>query len=128
MAAAAPAAEQARTPVGTLAGTWAWQDLDEALSADGSSVSVRIAISQGRPVLVFPGQRPVKAGWQPGSRRLVVTARRALADRSGTVTVRYVLRMTTAGGRTRMAGRLVIRRRDLPGSSAVTALLTARPV
>ncbi len=112
-----------------ITGTWAWQDLDEALSSDGKPVPVRIAVSNGRPVLVFPGQRPVKGRWAPGARRLTVTAVRPLTAPAGAVaSVRYVLKVTGPPARLRMAGTLVVRHKDYPGISAVAATRTARPV
>lgn len=127
--AAAGAEESARVslPATAIAGTWAWQDLDEALSFTGAPVQVRIATSGGRPVVVFSGQRPVRASWNGKRKRLRFTATRVLAGTTRSVTVRYSLRASTAGGRVRLAGRLAIRSRAYPGASAVEALLIARP-
>jgi hypothetical protein len=128
-ATAAGAGETARVrlPATVLAGTWSWQDLDEALSSSGTPIRVRIATSRGRPVVVFSGQQPVFANWNGTRQRLRFTARRVLTGTTTTVSVRYSLRASTAGGRVRLSGLLVIRSRAYPGASAVEALLVERP-
>ena len=93
VATAAPAAETARTgtPVTAIAGTWAWRDLDEALATSDAPIPVRIAVSGGRPVVVFPGQAPVKGRWTASTRILRVTVPRTLTGTTTVVPVLYVL-------------------------------------
>ncbi len=127
VATAAPIVETARAPVSTIAGTWAWRDLDEGLARSNAPVPVRIAASAGRPVLVFPGRPPVKGRWNRSKRILRVTARRPLTGTSRVVPVLYVLKVRSSKGRMRAEGRIKIRARGYAGLSAVTAVRTAKP-
>ena len=129
VATAAPAAQTARatTPVTVLAGTWAWRDLDEALATSDAPFEVRITVSGGRPVLVFPGQRPVRGRWNPRTRILRATAPRPLIGTPRVVTVLYVVNAGASRGRMRAEGVLKIRAAGYPGLSAVLAVRTAAP-
>ena len=126
-AAAAPVAQTARAPISTIVGTGAGRDLDEALASSNAPISVRIAASGRRPVVVFPGQAPVKGRWNPSKRVLRVTVRRPLTGTTRVARVLYVVRVRFTKTRTRAEGRLKIRARGYGGLSAVTAVRTAKP-
>ena len=110
-----------------LAGTWAWRDLDEALATSDAPFDVRITVSGGRPVLVFPGQRPVRGRWNPRTRILRATAPRPLIGTPRVVPVLYVVKAGASRGRMRAEGVLKIRAAGYPGLSAVLAVRTAAP-
>ena len=127
-AAAAPAARAARgTPVTAIAGTWAWRDLDEALALGDAPIPVRITVSGGRPVVVFPGQGPIAGRWSSRTRILRFTVPRTITGTATVVPVLYVVKAGTSAGRMRAQGRLMIRSAAYPGLSAVTAVRTAAP-
>ena len=129
VATAAPAAETARTgtPVTAIAGTWAWRDLDEALATSDAPIPVRIAVSGGRPVVVFPGQAPVKGRWTASKRILRVTVPRTLIGTTTVVPVLYVLKAGVSKGRMRAEGKIKIRAAGYAGLSTVLAVRTAAP-
>jgi hypothetical protein len=127
-AAGAPVAETARsTPVTSIVGTWAWRDLDEALATSDAPITVRIAASGGRPVLVFPGQAPVKGRWTPRTHILRVTVPRPLIGTTQVVPVLYVLKAGVSKGRMRAEGVIKIRAAGYSGLSTVLAVRTAAP-
>lgn len=127
-ASAAPVSETARsTPVASIAGTWAWRDLDEALATSDAPISVRIAVSGGRPVVVFPGQPPVKGRWAARTRILRVTVPRTITGTTTVVPVLYVIKAGVSKGRMRAEGKIKIRSRNYPGLSTVMAVRTAAP-
>ena len=126
-ATAAPVSETARTPVTAIAGTWAWRDLDEALATSDAPITVRIATSGGRPVLVFPGQAPVKGRWTPRTHILRVTVPRTLIGTTQVVPVLYVLKARASKGRMRAEGVIKIRAAGYAGLSTVLAVRTAAP-
>lgn len=126
-ATAAPAAETARAPVSTIAGTWAWRDLDEALATSDAPISVRIAASGGRPVVVFPGQAPVKGRWNATTRIMRVTVPRPLIGTTRVVPVLYVVEARFSKGRMRAEGKIKIRASGYAGLSTVLAVRTAAP-